>query len=154
MTSRGFWIEVFFAAAAGASPRAERRLLKWSRAIMNTRPRVSPRNPWRPSQSLTPCRERELGRIGRKRVKSQLTANTARFAERLGNLMLERRPPLTQTALAETVGVTRAAVSRWLRQNRFPYPRHLNKICAVLGVHRQWLKTGKGEKRLRRLHTH
>jgi DNA-binding Xre family transcriptional regulator len=89
-----------------------------------------------------------------KRLKSQLTANTARFAERLSNLMLERRPPLTQKALAERVGVTRAAVSRWLRQNRFPYPRNLNKICAVLGVHRQWLETGEGEKWLPGLHIH
>jgi transcriptional regulator with XRE-family HTH domain len=76
------------------------------------------------------------------------------FARRLRKVMLERRPPLTQKALAERVGVTRAAVSRWLRQDRFPYPRHLNKICAVLGVHRQWLETGEGEKLLPRLHIH
>jgi transcriptional regulator with XRE-family HTH domain len=76
------------------------------------------------------------------------------FARRLRKVMLERRPPLTQKALAERVGVTRAAVSRWLRQDRFPYPRHLNKICAVLGVHRQWLETGEGEKWLPRLHIH
>jgi transcriptional regulator with XRE-family HTH domain len=69
-------------------------------------------------------------------------------------VMLEMRPPLTQKTLAERVGVTRAAVSRWLRQDRFPYPRHLNKICAVLGVHRQWLETGEGEKWLPRLHIH
>ena len=66
--------------------------------------------------------------------------------------MLELQPPLTQKALAERVGVTQAAVSRWLRQNRLPYQRHLNKICAVLGVHYQWLKTGEGEKWLPRLH--
>jgi len=32
VTSRGFWVEVSLAAAASTSPRAERRLLKWSRA--------------------------------------------------------------------------------------------------------------------------
>ena len=78
-------------------------------------------------------------------MKREQTANTVTFAERLKNLMLERRQ-LTRKALAERVGVTQAAVSRWLRQNRFPYPRHLNKIGAVLGVHRQWLETGDGEK--------
>jgi transcriptional regulator with XRE-family HTH domain len=60
--------------------------------------------------------------------------------------MLERRPPLTRKALAKRVGVTQSAVCRWVRQNRFPYPRHLNKICAILGVCRQWLETGEGEK--------
>jgi transcriptional regulator with XRE-family HTH domain len=68
--------------------------------------------------------------------------------------MLERRPPLTQKTLAERVGVTQSAVSRWLRQNRLPYERHLNKISAILGVHCQWLETGKGEKWLPRLHIH
>jgi transcriptional regulator with XRE-family HTH domain len=73
------------------------------------------------------------------------------FAKRLRNVMLERRPPLTQKALAERVGVTQAAVSRWLRQDRLPYQRHLHRISGILGVHCQWLETGKGEKWL---HTH
>jgi transcriptional regulator with XRE-family HTH domain len=60
--------------------------------------------------------------------------------------MLERRQPLTQKELAQRVGVTRAAVSRWLRGNRLPYRHNLNKICAVLGVHCQWLETGEGKK--------
>jgi transcriptional regulator with XRE-family HTH domain len=67
--------------------------------------------------------------------------------------MMKRRKPLTQNALAKKVGVTQAAVSRWLRQSRLPYPRNLHKICAVLGVHRQWLETGQGKKWLPKLHT-
>ena len=78
-------------------------------------------------------------------MKREQTANTVTFAQRLKNLMLER-PQLTQKALAERVGVTKGAVSRWLRHNRFPYSRHLIKLCCVLGVHRQWLETGDGEK--------
>jgi transcriptional regulator with XRE-family HTH domain len=67
--------------------------------------------------------------------------------------MLQRRPPLTPKALAERVGVTPAAVSRWLRQNRFPYRRNLNRISAILGVHCQWLETD-GKKWLPRVHIH
>jgi transcriptional regulator with XRE-family HTH domain len=70
------------------------------------------------------------------------------FGERLEKLMHERRPPLTQHALAERVGVTQSAVSDWLRRSRIPHDEHLNKICAALGVRREWLLTGDGDKDL------
>lgn len=89
-----------------------------------------------------------------KKMKREQTANTVTFAERLKNLMLERWPTLTQKALAETADVTPGAVSRWLRQSRHPYQRHVHKICAVLGVQRQWLETGDGEKWLPKVHIH
>lgn len=61
--------------------------------------------------------------------------------------MLERKPPLTQDALGERVGVTGSAVNGWLH-GAIPYPRTLNKVCLTLGVRRDWLLYGEGEKYL------
>jgi transcriptional regulator with XRE-family HTH domain len=61
--------------------------------------------------------------------------------------MTERDPPLTQQALADRVGVSQAAVTGWLH-GTIPYPRTLNELCLTLGVRRDWLLRGKGEKYL------
>lgn len=61
--------------------------------------------------------------------------------------MNERDPPLTQESLAERVGVSQQAVGGWLRGS-IPYPSTLNKICLTLGVRRDWLLYGEGEKAL------
>ena len=53
-------------------------------------------------------------------------------------------------ALAERVDVTPSAVAGWL-QGTIPYPRTLNKICLALGVRRDWLLYGEGEKHLGKL---
>jgi transcriptional regulator with XRE-family HTH domain len=72
------------------------------------------------------------------------------FADRLKEVMLERNPPLTQDALADRVGVTGSAVNGWLH-GTIPYPRTLNKICLSLGIRRDWLLHGDGEKNLAKL---
>lgn len=63
--------------------------------------------------------------------------------------MTERRPALTQAALAERVGVTQTAVATWLHGSRKPYEKHVQKICLTLGIRRDWLLYGEGEKYLR-----
>ena len=70
-----------------------------------------------------------------------------KLANRLKQVMLERKPPLTQDALAERVGVTGSAVNGWLH-GTIPYPKTLNKICLALGIRRDWLLYGEGEKDL------
>lgn len=75
-----------------------------------------------------------------------------KFADRLKQVMLERRPPLTQEALADRVGVTQRAVAGWL-QGTIPYPKTLNRICFELGVRRDWLLYGEGEKELPKIRT-
>ena len=69
------------------------------------------------------------------------------LGKRLQQAMLEHKPPLLARDLADRVGVTPGAVSGWLR-GTIPYPRTLNKICLVLGVRRDWLLHGEGEKHL------
>jgi len=69
------------------------------------------------------------------------------LADRLKEVMLERKPPLTQQALADRVGVTQRAVTGWL-QGVIPYPKTLNRICLTLGIRRDWLLYGEGDKHL------
>lgn len=69
------------------------------------------------------------------------------LADRLKSLLEERRPPMTQEALAERVGVTPSAVTGWLHGS-IPYPSTLNKLCLALGVRRDWLLYGEGKKEL------
>jgi transcriptional regulator with XRE-family HTH domain len=69
------------------------------------------------------------------------------LGKRLEEVMRERKPPLTQEALADRVGVTASAVGGWLH-GTIPYARTLNKICLALGVRRDWLLYGEGEKYL------
>lgn len=41
---------------------------------------------------------------------------------------------LSQQAIAERIGVTRAAVSGWLKPEKFPRPNHLFKLAEILGL--------------------
>jgi transcriptional regulator with XRE-family HTH domain len=61
--------------------------------------------------------------------------------------MAEHRPPLTQQAVAERVGVRQGSVWNWLT-GAVPHPSTLNKLCLTLGVRRDWLLYGEGEKYL------
>lgn len=61
--------------------------------------------------------------------------------------MAEKKPPLTQQALAERVDASQRAVAGWL-QGVMPHAKTLNKICFALGVRRDWLLYGEGEKYL------
>lgn len=49
--------------------------------------------------------------------------------------------------LAEIAGVTPKAASKWLNQESTPGPAKMLALCAVLGVRREWLEYGEGEKR-------
>ena len=69
------------------------------------------------------------------------------LADRLRELMSEQEPPLTADEFGRQVGVTGPAVTGWMK-GAMPYPRTLNRICALFGVRRQWILTGEGEKYL------
>jgi transcriptional regulator with XRE-family HTH domain len=69
------------------------------------------------------------------------------LADRLREVMLEKKPAMTQEVLADRVEVTAAAVSGWLH-GAIPYPKTLNRICLALGVRRDWLLYGEGDKYL------
>lgn len=69
------------------------------------------------------------------------------FSDRLKQEMLGRNPPLTHQALADRVGVTPSAVGGWL-QGTIPYPKTLNRLCLALGIRRDWLLSGEGEKEI------
>ena len=52
---------------------------------------------------------------------------------------------LTQTQLAQAVGVPRSAVSHWeAPQGKNPSVKHLREISMVTGVQFEWLATGRG----------
>jgi transcriptional regulator with XRE-family HTH domain len=61
--------------------------------------------------------------------------------------MAERRPPMTQEFLAQLADVTQPTVGNWLSGTK-PYPSHVNRLCAIFGVRRDWLLYGEGEKSL------
>jgi transcriptional regulator with XRE-family HTH domain len=67
------------------------------------------------------------------------------FKDRLKELMAEQHPQMSQRFLAELTEVTPPTVSNWL-SGTTPYPIHLNRLCAIFGVRRQWLLDGRGEK--------
>jgi hypothetical protein len=41
--------------------------------------------------------------------------------------------------------VTQPTVGNWLNGTK-PYPSHVNRLCAIFGVRRDWLLYGEGEK--------
>ena len=51
---------------------------------------------------------------------------------------------LTQAALAARLGVTRSQITLWETGARNPSPTSLKHIAAALGLHVEWLATGKG----------
>jgi transcriptional regulator with XRE-family HTH domain len=69
-----------------------------------------------------------------------------------GRIRVARRDAkLTQTALAERVGVTPSAAAQWEHPNgTSPGTPRLQEIAAATGVAFEWLATGRGERRQRR----
>ena len=65
------------------------------------------------------------------------------FSDRLKELMQARR--MTQTALADQIGVTQSYVSALRKGQYTPSRRTLNDIAAVFGVSPEWLLTGVGD---------
>lgn len=62
-----------------------------------------------------------------------------------------RRAGLSQTALAQAVGVQRSAVSHWeASQGKNPSVSHLREIATVTGTQFEWLATGRGPMTLSR----
>lgn len=59
---------------------------------------------------------------------------------------------LTQTQLAQRVGVNRSAVAQWERAHGGTNPSmtHLTQIADITGVGFEWLATGRGTARARR----
>lgn len=69
-----------------------------------------------------------------------------------GRIRVARRDAkLTQSALAERVGVTPSAAAQWEHPNgTAPGTSRLQEIAAATGVTFEWLATGRGERSRRR----
>ena len=65
------------------------------------------------------------------------------FADRLKELMKAQR--MTQTALADRIGLTQSYISLMCKGHYTPSARTLNDIAAVFGVSPDWLLTGAGD---------
>ena len=60
--------------------------------------------------------------------------------------LARRHAALSQTQLAQAVGVQRSAVSHWeAPDGKNPSVKHLREIALVTGVQFEWLATGRGE---------
>ena len=60
--------------------------------------------------------------------------------------LARRHAALSQTQLAQAVGVQRSAVSHWeAPQGKNPSVRHLRDVAVVTGVQFEWLVTGRGQ---------
>jgi transcriptional regulator with XRE-family HTH domain len=71
-----------------------------------------------------------------------------------GRIRVARRDSkLTQSALAELVGVTPSAAAQWEHPNgTSPGTPRLQEIAVATGVNFEWLATGRGDRRQRRPH--
>lgn len=59
--------------------------------------------------------------------------------------LARRHAGLSQTQLAQRVGVQRSAVSHWESPDgNSPKVAHLREVATVAGVHFEWLATGRG----------
>ncbi len=81
---------------------------------------------------------------------SSLTTNDRlRLADRIRSA--RRAAKLTQTALAERVGVTPSAAAQWEHPDgTSPGLQRLQAIASATGVMFEWLATGRGDRRRRR----
>jgi transcriptional regulator with XRE-family HTH domain len=80
---------------------------------------------------------------------SAATDDRLRLASRIR--IARRDAKLTQTALAERIGVTPSAAAQWEHPNGTrPGTARLQEISAATGVSFEWLATGRGERRQRR----
>jgi transcriptional regulator with XRE-family HTH domain len=60
--------------------------------------------------------------------------------------LARRHAGISQTQLAEAVGVQRSAVSHWeAARGKVPSVKHLREIALVTGVQFEWLVTGRGQ---------
>jgi transcriptional regulator with XRE-family HTH domain len=60
--------------------------------------------------------------------------------------LARRHARLSQTKLAEAVGVQRSAVAQWERANGVrPTMENLIKLAVIAGMHLEWLATGRGK---------
>ena len=60
--------------------------------------------------------------------------------------LARRHAAMSQTQLAQAVGVQRSAVSHWeAPQGKNPSVKHLCEIAMVTGVQFEWLATGRGQ---------
>jgi len=67
--------------------------------------------------------------------------------------MARRHAGLSQSALAQAVGVQRSAVSHWeAPQGKHPRVAHLRGIAVTTGTQFEWLATGRGPMTLSREH--
>ncbi len=65
--------------------------------------------------------------------------------------MARRHAGLSQTSLAQAVGVQRSAVSHWEAPNgKNPSVAHLRDVATLTGTHFEWLATGRGPMTLSR----
>jgi len=66
------------------------------------------------------------------------------MAERI--YLCRKQKKITQEALAEQIGVTKAACGQWERGLTSPSVENLSKLALVFDVYFEWLATGRGEK--------
>src|SRR4051812_9527660 len=60
--------------------------------------------------------------------------------------LARRHAAMSQTQLAQAVGVQRSAVSHWeAPQGKNPSVKHLRDMAIVTGVQFEWLVTGRGQ---------
>jgi len=60
--------------------------------------------------------------------------------------LARRHAAMSQTQLAQAVGVQRSAVSHWeAPQGKNPSVQHMREIAMVTGVQFEWLATGRGQ---------
>ena len=65
--------------------------------------------------------------------------------------MARRHAGLSQTSLAQAVGVQRSAVSHWeAPQGKNPSVAHLREVATITGTQFEWLATGRGSMSLSR----
>lgn len=65
--------------------------------------------------------------------------------------MARRHAGLSQTGLAQAVGVQRSAVSHWeAPQGKNPNMAHLRDVATITGIQFEWLATGRGPMALSR----
>lgn len=65
------------------------------------------------------------------------------FAERLERLIKEKK--LTQTAVADSVGIRRPTISDWKKNGSYPTADVAVKIAKLLGVSTEYLITGQDD---------
>jgi transcriptional regulator with XRE-family HTH domain len=66
------------------------------------------------------------------------------FSERLQSVLSQRG--LTQKELSERIFINPSTVTRWITGGSTPQPRTVEAIANAIGVRKEWLLTGDGER--------